>query len=79
MNNLMVLILSTSVLCLILCAFMLVRNKCVLKVQLAFINRPGYWPDRYERLPEYGDMLFLPKYWLLWTPDHWDAWVNRQA
>jgi len=60
------------------CIFMLIRNRCIYAVRLQFLNDDELWRTHYEALPEYDQMLENPKYWLLWTPEHWIEWVNRQ-
>jgi hypothetical protein len=64
------------------CIVMLIRNEFVFKARIAILNRSN-WINRghepFDRLPEYDDMLKSPKYWLLWTTAHWEAWLDRSA
>lgn len=30
-------------------------------------------------MPTFNNMLFNPKYWLLWRVHHWRAWLIRKA
>lgn len=67
----------------IVTGFFLIRNRYVFKAGMDILeDKDKTLPnrlDRYLSLPRYEDMLFNPKYWLLWTTDHWKAWLNRQA
>jgi hypothetical protein len=67
----------------IVTGFFLIRNRYVFKAGMDILeDKDETLPNklaRYLSLPRYEDMLFNPKYWLLWTTDHWKAWLNRQA
>lgn len=60
------------------CAFMLHRNTRVHDIRVAFINDRALFPLAYEALPSYDAMLYNPRYWLLWTKEHWVAWLARR-
>lgn len=62
----------------VFCIFTMVRNQFVCSVRIAVIDANGLFDGRYETLPSYDAMVFMPKYWLLWTEGHWSAWIARQ-
>lgn len=62
-------------------AFGLIRNEFVYRVRFAILNLPS-WSDAgrlYYALPSYSEMLHNPRYWLLWTKEHWIAWLARRS
>jgi hypothetical protein len=63
--------------------FMLLRNHCAFKVEIHILGdkketRDRRWA-RYASLPRHEDMVFNPRYWLLWTPGQWMAWLDKKA
>jgi hypothetical protein len=61
--------------------FMLVRNKFVYSARTAILDiQPIHEALRlHDALPDYDEMLHSPRYWFLWTPNHWMAWVARRS
>lgn len=59
----------------LLSVFVSIRNYCVFTTLEWFAKHES---DRHDTLPSYHTMLFNPKFILLWTPQHWLAWLNRQ-
>jgi hypothetical protein len=62
-----------------LSAFILVRNGFVHGVRRHFIYEVEPFPEAYDRLPDYDAMMVNPKYWLLWTANHWKTWLARNS
>jgi hypothetical protein len=56
-----------------------IRNISVFKVRITFCDDPALYPVMYRRLPDYGDMLYSPRYWGLWTKSQWINWLSREA
>lgn len=58
--------------------FFAIRNETVYRIRAAFI-----WDDKlrsqdYNALPSYNEMLFSPRYYLLWTKAQWVRYVKAK-
>ena len=52
--------------------FNLIRNESVFRVRHAFVDDDFlYTSGAYDKLPNYEDMLYKPRYWHLWTKQQW--------
>jgi len=62
--------------------FMLARNQHVYAVRWAILHDETQTVEQrvrmHDALPSYDNMLHNPKYYLLWTTQHWLAWVQRK-
>lgn len=59
--------------------FLMVRNMFVYEVRTAFIDDPTLWPEVYNALPTYDQMMCNPKYWVLWTKDQWVIYMGKDC
>ena len=59
----------------------LIRNEFVYRVRVAILDLlPVSDALRlYSAIPPYGEMLYHPRYWLLWTKEHWLDWLARSG
>lgn len=81
MNIVDIVFLSVASICFvvsIICFVFLLRNDAVYKVRCYFIDDKSLWMWGYLELPAYDEMLYNPKYWTMWSKEHWIKWVNKK-
>lgn len=74
MGTLLCVILVICVILLIYSFLGLVRNDVVYNIKTHFLETD--W-DAYQRLPEYGEMLYNPKHYFRWTVKSWEKYVQQ--
>jgi hypothetical protein len=59
----------------------IIRNNAVLRIRAEILLNPklsvAFRNKRHSSLPSYEAMVFSPKYWLLWSTESWERWIDR--
>ena len=64
--------------------YIFIRNIAVYHIRIKFIDddfahwRDDEYIDKYEALPSYDQMMFIPKYQHMWTQKAWSDWVDKK-
>jgi hypothetical protein len=57
--------------------FGLIRNTLVLYSRNQFLAQKPSLFRLYQALPSYEEMVFHPRFYLMWTPGQWRVWAER--
>lgn len=79
MNEIFVLcFLAASLVGLLFCALMLIRNECVYRVRMAFIDHDDF-PTSFHCLPKYDEMMYSVRHFNKWTYRQWSEWLEQRV
>ena len=62
----------------VVCVFFLARNQMVFHIRGRFIDLDDF-PDSYDALPTYDQMIYQARNWHRWTFKQWRRYVSERA